>query len=759
MEEFKFLRKTFSSNKIQVFAITILLASVAFLFNYLYLGTVYVQRSYKDMVKQSNSSDCLFIPEVSLSNQEIEDIVEEYEVDFEDLDMEEEDLIDKYDIEMKPYLEDRMEKISENYDLEYTNYTYKVVAENEKTYFITAYDEDINKLIYKGGGSEPGKAYVTNQDNLKNADSVEIDSKKLDIKGEFSGINFLQLYDLKNSTNNLSLNNIGVYVSKEDYDGIDNDEIGYYSLQFSDKKEFQEFTENYAQDAVYFKDTANYLQNFDDAINMNYQLAYIALLAYLFVTLVIFYITLKNMLDSMDKQFGLLKIVGVTRKRIVFSMILIYLCVGLFAVVLGNVLGAFNMGMMQGQFAQLYNFMYMKQIDFFKERIVFSSILIAIILLLVGFMTFFKVSKRSLVLIKSESLSKSSILLRKTKKLTDRLPFVCAIKSAFALKKVSRILIVIMGVFLCGNFMAIGVGLYGEQLNQLNKLNDSTDFTNAYYFEDTEYESNKNAAYLEEANLEYEKKIQAVELIGLHSDGNVFTNEVYKNVKKDKIIMSKSIAQRNNIKVGNLVSVVVNNKKLNLEVGKILDSNYEYRCFVDINTLYDKCLEQDAFNVYYEKDDQNGMKDSILDKAVRIETLKDYKDNNTNNFAQILMIVGVLLGFSILIVILVFALISSLNIHDSIGDIKILKLLGYKSRIIFHYTVLTYLLIIALTLLIGLVSFPWLCTQFESLLNVSNWQFYIGVSSSPMVYAVSCIVIVVNYYLWMTLVYAQKKGV
>jgi ABC-type lipoprotein release transport system permease subunit len=660
---------------------------------------------------------------------------------------------------MEPYLEDRMEKISEKYNLKYSKYAYKVVAEKDKTYFVTAYDGGINKLVYKGEEPEPGKAYITNQDNLENADFVEIDSKKFDIKGEFSGTNFLQLYDLKNSTNNLSLNNIGVYVSSEDYDGLDYDEIEYYSLQFHDNKAFQKFTEEYAQNATYFKDTEDYLQNFNDAISMNYQLAYIALLAYLFVTLVIFYITLKNMLDSMDKQFGLLKIVGITRKRMVFSMILIYLFVGLLAVVLGNVLGASNMGMMQGQFAQLYNFMYMKQIDFLKDRIAFSSILIAIILLLVGLMTFFKVSNRSLALIKSESLSKSSVLLRKTKKLMDRLPFLCSIKSAFALKKVSRILIVIIGVFLCGNFMAIGVGLYGEQLNQLNKLNDSTDFKNAYYFEDTEYESNKNAAYLEEAKLEYKKEIQAVELIGLYSDGNVFTKEVYNNIKRDKIIMSKNIARKNDIKVGDAVSVVVNNKKLNLEVGMILNSNYEYRCFVDINTLYEKCLEQNAFNVYYEKDGQEDMDDSIIDQAVRVETLKDYQGNNTNKFAQILMIVGVLLGFSILIVILVFALISSLNIHDSIGDIKILKLLGYKSRIIFHYTVLTYLLIIALTMLIGMVSFPWLCTQFESLLNVSNWQFYIGVSSRPMVYAASCMVIIVNYYLWMTLVYVKiKKG-
>lgn len=751
MEEFKFIWKKILNNKILILSLVILITSVAFLFNYLYLGVINVDDNYNYMIKNSNPSTCYYLPNLE---EEVPTIITDYNVSIEDYNLSLAALQDKYDINLSPYYEKQIKKLQTKYNFKYTNYQYKVISQDGKAYFITTYNGEINKILSNVDlNSLDNQILITNSKLLKDKNKVNLLGNSYDVKGEFSSINNIQLFDLTNSTNNLTQNNIGLWMEKTQYNQINADEVEYYLLKFNNDKDLKEFNNTNINDATYYLDTNEYLTNFEDTINMNYQLAYIALIIYTFITLVILYITTKNLLDSLDKQFGLLKIVGINKQRIVLSTQSIYLILSIIGLIIGNVLGTLNLDMMKNQFMPLYNFIYLKSTTYFINQIIFSIFILLIIFLIISTLIIKKLRLKTLVLIKSESLSKSSRILRASKNITNKIPFAGSLKSAFTLKKTSRLLIVIIGVFLTGSFLAIGIGLYREQSSQVANLNNSVNYDNIYYFDDLQYQDNKNGAYINEAEIELSNNNYNVTLVGLHINGNVYPNDIYENLGYNNIIVPKNFAIKNKIKQGDKIQLWLDGKRKELTVSYILGSNYEARFFVNIDTLYDDLLAVYAINTYYDNNENNLIDQTILDKALRKDTLDTYIQSNNNSFAQIMMIVGVLLLFSLLVVILVFSLIASLNIHDSKEDIKIFKLLGYKRFDIFRYSVTTYLLVIVTTLLVGYLTFPILCSTFENVLNVSNWQFYLGVDNSITTYLIASLIIIINYYFWMFLVY------
>lgn len=752
MEITKFLGKSILKNKILVIAVIVLLSSVIFLFNYLYLGVLDVHNNYENMKKGSEISNCQYIPMIELSDEEMLDIVEEYDIPMSD--MENDDVIEKYDVDLDPYYEDRLDDIKDKYNFEYDDFRYKVLNYDGKTYFFTCYKGNINNIFFTNDKSlKSGEVFITNDTN---ASLLEVKDREYCVIGGCSSIDLIQLYDIKKSQSNLAMDNVGVFMTSKDYEEIDVEEQHYYNLKFKTKADYNKFVNKYENDAIYYNDTKDYLANFEDVIAMNFRLSYIAIIAYLIVSIVIFYITYKNLLDSLDKEFGLLKIIGVKTRSIMLSVTGIYLGILLISGVLGNVLGLVTQNAIREQFKPLYNFVYLYNYAFAKERIAFTLIIVVVMLILITLMLRLKLTNQILILLKSESLSKNSALLRKLKKGMSKLPLTCQVKTSFALKKISRILIIFMGVLICTNFLAIGIGLYEKQLTQVNELNELTEFEVAYYFDETGYIDNKNVAYIEQTNIETSDEKQKIQIVALHKKGNIFVKEIYENLEPNEIIVPKNIAFNNDLKKGDKVKITINDKQLDYKVGKILNGNYEHRCYVDLDALYEDCLKDDSYNVFYQKENEDKLEQDILDDAIRVEKQEDYRQNNINSFSQILMIVEVLLVFSILAVVIVFSLISSLNVHDSMPDIKIMRFLGYKKGEIQRLTITTYFLVIVITMVGGYYAFPALCSKFEELINVSNWDFYLGVDSSLMIYVVSCIAVMINYYFWMLLIYFIK---
>ncbi|MGH4117874.1 FtsX-like permease family protein [Clostridium sp.] len=756
MEEMKFLRKSIVGNKIQIISISILIASVAFLFNYLYLGVVYVQNNYDYLIADSNRSDCSFIPKLNISKAGIMELAQEYSIDQQDLHKDFYQLVDKYNISLNKYYKSEMEDLSSKYNFKYEKYTYKVLKEDGKTYFITAYSGNINRVIGKDQKLDVGHAYVTNIESFYNDNKLTIRDKKYSIVGNYTSVDAMQLYSMKNSSNNLTKNNIGVFLSVEEYRSLDVDEEFHYLLSFEDAKDKVSFEKYAIDNSTYYSDTIDYLKNIEDAIQMNLKLAYVALIAYIFVTLIIFYITLKNLLDSLDKDIGLLKVVGVSRWKISASVTIIYVVLGIVGLLIGNILGKMNIYMIRNQFAQLYNIIYLKKASFNSEIFLFSIFILGFIIMVVGYLTLKKAGTKTLILLKSESLSKNSVVLRLSKTITKKLPLTYAIKTAFALKKINRVLIIVIGVLLASIFLAMGIGLYAKQYTEVSELNSSAKYEKLYYFDKLQYSTDKNVSYQSEANIVSNSNKETIELMGLNIDGDIFTKSIYENLDDDKIVISKILAKRNNINVGDRIKLLLKGKEKEVQVQMILDSNYDSRCYINLGTLYHYWIQADSYNVYYEKEDGVKISQDILDKALRVETLSEYQDNNLNNFSQILMIVGIILAFSVIIVILVFSLIASLNIHDSLKDIKIMQFLGYKRNKIFSSVVSTYLLVIILTLCGGYFVFPHICLSFENMMNVSNWKFYIGIDSSWKVYLAGSVFIISNYYIWMLAIYSTK---
>ncbi len=752
METTKFLGKSILKNKILIISIIVLLSSILFLYNYLFLGVLDVNNNYESMKDKSDVSDCQYIPELELSDDEILDIVKEYEIPLSEI--EDDDVIEKYNVNLDSYYEKRLDDIKDKYNFEYDDFRYKVLNYKGMTYFFTCYDGKINRFIFSDDKElKSGEVFVTNS---KDDYLLELKDKGYCIVGDCSSIDFIQLYDVKKSQSNLAMDNVGVYMDKKDYDEIDADEIHYYNLKFSTQNDYDDFIDKYEDDAIHFRDTEKYLANFEDVIAMNFRLSYIAIIAYLFVSIVIFYITYKNLLDSLDKELGLLKIIGVRTRSIMLSVMGIYMCILLVSGIVGNALGLITQNAIREQFKPLYNFVYLENYAFVKERVAFTFVLLVLILIIVTVMLRLKLANHILVLLKSESLSKNSILLRKIKPVMSKLPLTCQVKTAFALRKVSRIMIIFIGAFICTNFLAIGIGLYNKQLSEVNELNELTEFNNAYYFDEIKYSENKNVAYIEETKLVTADEKQTVQVVSLNKEGNVFAKDIYENLEADEILIPKNIAIKNDLKKGDKVKITINDKQLEYKIGKILNGNYEHRCYVDLKALYKNCLKNKSYNVFYQKANEDSLKQKILDDAIRVEKQEDYRQNNINSFSQILMIVGVLLVFSLLAVIIVFSLISSLNIHDSMSDIKIMRFLGYGKVKIQMLTITTYLAVIVITMVAGYFAFPQLCNKFESLVNVSNWDFYLGIDNSVGIYITSGIIVLINYYFWMLLVYYTK---
>ena len=96
METTKFLGKSILKNKILIISIIVLLSSILFLYNYLFLGVLDVNNNYESMKDKSDVSDCQYIPELELSDDEILDIVKEYEIPLSEI--EDDDVIEKYNV-------------------------------------------------------------------------------------------------------------------------------------------------------------------------------------------------------------------------------------------------------------------------------------------------------------------------------------------------------------------------------------------------------------------------------------------------------------------------------------------------------------------------------------------------------------------------------------------------------------------------------------------------------------------------------------
>lgn len=752
MEERKYLLKQIVKNKVQLIAITTLIASVAILFNCLYLGVIYVQENYNYMIKQSNQSSLAFLPELALTDQQMREIMEIYHIPLDSGGDDPATLFQTYDVNLEPYYDEQMDVLKNDYEFIYTKFTYKVLAEKKKTYFLTAYNEVINPIIGPREVPKNQTVALTTQKDLP--EKLSLAGETYDVTDSFSSLDFIQLYDLEYSSNNLTTNNIGVWLNETDYNQVDAREKMYYLIQFEQSDAAKRFEKEQLAKADYYLETKDYLKNFEETIRMNYRLALLPLIIYVAITLIIFYITFRNLLDSMDKDFGLLKIIGVKKYKIILAMTGIYSLLAFIGLFIGHLIGRASLMLMRNQFMPLFNFIYAIRVPFFKNYLFFYGLCLLAISILVSGLVSLKVRNRTLTLLKSESLAKSSFLLRLSKPLTKKITFFYALKTSFGLKKISRLIIIILGVFLTTSFLALGIGLFSEQLTQVQQLNQSANYEKMYFFDQDVRWENKNVAYLTEAKLKKDDRLQSIQLIGLDPKGDIYDKKIYTHLAKDTVVLSKTIAQRNNLQKNDQLKLTVDGVELSLTVAHILDSNYESRSFVTLATLYQEAIPAKQFNLFYQK--KNATKPADLPKAARSENVSTFKENNLNNFSQILMIVGVLLVFSVLIVVLVFALISSLSVHDNLADMKVMRLLGYRSLAIFRATTTTYLLTIVLVFCIGMAVFPALCQIFEQLLNVGNWQFYLGINARITTYLISASIVILNYYLWMFLVF--RKG-
>ncbi len=429
------------------------------------------------------------------------------------------------------------------------------------------------------------------------------------------------------------------------------------------------------------------------------QLLYIFPIIFYVVALLIILTSISQLINREQKNIGLLKALGFTKWEVLRHYTDIYIVLGCIGSIFGMILGPFIIPkVMDMKYNILYQLPKMPGKVFRFEFLISVVILLVIIILTSLFACFDATSKVPAESLRGENSVKMKLSFLSKIKAFRKIPLACLMAFRNMKRKISRTVMVIIGVLGCSSLLVCGFGIentiyYGLDLELEEYI--PYDISVSYQINDTEQENLMET---------FHNKLFSIDQI---KTADVYAKYNANIMKNDKIVASYVYALPNEAKVFKVAydqnSCLISSKvaeEINCKAGDQITFNYQNQKYeVTVTSVVDFCITQGIFlpsNYFEEKGislvpsgawiqtshgennetivNQLSNMDEII-TAYSMETMRIKADNTIGSIKIMTLTIKI---FAILLAIVVLYNLALLNFKERIKDIATLKVLGFS---------------------------------------------------------------------------------
>ncbi len=424
----------------------------------------------------------------------------------------------------------------------------------------------------------------------------------------------------------------------------------------------------------------------DADVHQAKQLIYIFPVIFYLVAVLIILTSISQLINRESKNIGILKALGFSKSEILFHYMSIFIILGLIGSALGIILGPLIVPKVMGN---KYNLLYQLptiSLPFFRwEYLISVGILIVIIAVTSLFACFEAMNMVPAASLRGDNSVQMKVTILDRLKWMKKVPLSILMAFRNMKRKVSRTLMVLLGVLGCSALLVCGFGIedtihYGLDL-ELDEF-IPYDLSISYATSDIKEESLlslSEVAYVDEyakysINVEKSKLISSY-LFLLPEESHVFKPEY----NESECILSSKVAKEIGAKVGDTIHFVYQDKSYEIKVSSIVDFCISQGVFISKNTIPEIEFKPTAawVEVHGSHEDAKTAV-SGLDGIQSITTIEEMRAHAEDTIASIKVMTWTIKIFAILLAIVVIYNLALLNFKERIKDIATLKVLGFS---------------------------------------------------------------------------------
>ena len=296
------------------------------------------------------------------------------------------------------------------------------------------------------------------------------------------------------------------------------------------------------------------------------------------------------------------------------------------------------------------------------------------------------------------------------------------IRNIFRYRK--RVFMTIIGIMGCTILLLTGYGIKDsivniptKQFDEILVYDDLITYSNSYKFNE---EILKNSHIKNKVNvklLQANTGIQNISIVAVDnpetSNSIIKLNSIINNkeikLEDDVVVISSKIAEINNLKKGDLITVKDNeNNQYELFVSDISENYVGHFVFMNKNT-YEKYIGNYKINASYIKIDDVKNEDEVTteimknDNVVAIVSINYTKTSISNMLQSLDNVVFILIAFSGILSFVVLYNLSYINISERKREIASLKVLGFYNSEVDNYIIKENFFITVFGIIFGMI--------------------------------------------------------
>ncbi len=610
--------------------------------------------------------------------------------------------------------------------------------ENNNIYLATFSNESVFNLPYQISTDELKDDMVFVDKNFLKNNHYEI-GQKMPVQLPFAG-NALTIYleisgsmthpeSLENSNYNPAFVYVGITALKEaileainqpflSLDYVEEMLVDYYNqfLIAADAGFFKEAKDSFEdkENFVYSLERSDLPSNMtvDADVNQAKMLIYIFPVIFYLVAVLIILTSISQLINRESKNIGLLKALGFSKREILFHYMKIFIMLGLIGSVLGMILGPLIVPNVMGK---KYNLLYQLptiSLTFFRVEYLLSVVFLMIIIVLVSiFACYSSMGMVPAASLRGDNAVPMKISILNKLKWMKKIPLSILMAFRNMKRKISRTLMVILGVLGCSALLVCGFGIedtihYGIdlELEELIPYDVSVSYSNL-----VSRESDIKAVEGVSSVDEYAKYS-----ISIEKDSTIRSyvyllpekSEVFKvSYGIDDCLISSKVAEEIGAKVGDQIRFLYQNNHYEVTITQIVDFCISQGIFLSKNRFTDipflpsgswiKTTTESSHEVVSQEIEKI---DSIL-SATTIEAMRIHAEDV---IASIKVMTWTIKIFAILLALVVIYNLALLNFKERIKDIATLKVLGFSKFEIASSLIIEILFLTFVGAIIGL---------------------------------------------------------
>lgn len=593
--------------------------------------------------------------------------------------------------------------LSEKYNFDYEERSYKNIEDNsldDKYYFrfLTPTEEINTPIVIDGDMPKNNNEIAINTNFVEDndysiGDKIKINNKEYILSATVVFPDYISPIVKVNSTIYSSKTEALVISTDEEFNRLEADKVLIYSGKFNGEisnEEIEEMKNDESFINILFNKDNFSINNINAKMNMNSIIILVSMTCLISIVVLMLILFLSKKINS-EKQFlGVMKAHGVKT----FKLSIAY-CIYSIVIVVPTVICGYIISLILAPiFEKSYNYGFSLPISNYKFDISILGVLILVPLIIMIYTTiicvYFSLRNRTVDLLNDVESSSESKSTRFIGKIIKTKNFISTLKMNFMMSNKKLILLCIFGAYCVGLQMILSINIYKMPNNMVTEE-----------FKGRNYKYNTNLLESEEADLkidgEYEayytvsgeiieinksgkKNKEAIDInvIAMNSESEMI--ELYENDKNinsylDKgLIINEVLMAGYGLKSGDEITITVNNKSITAKIYGVSQFQSNKDIYTSFEFLKQNNIELEGINGIFSNEVIEN--ESVIAITNQEELKKNFEDSiEMMKSAGILQaVIGIVLGCFII------GITTNTLIKDNKKNLRLMMALGYTQK-------------------------------------------------------------------------------